>query len=180
MSLPSLASSSSSSSVRPAFVAHVKAYLQTAVPLAPSHVHPAFVFRGSIPAGVMQSSAEYLRYRDGVLASFPDWLNRATEVVFSRAGGKESAIAKVSWSGTNTGDGGVLGGDHAATGRRVSYRGLVWLEQDADACAQAGVDGLTGGEVYGDLARFKRQLAGEETVLDDEWQAVREPVDLGV
>jgi hypothetical protein len=117
-----------------------------------------------------------LSYRQGVLKAFPDWINNPTEVVLSASPVdlsnpdspvKESAIARMVWTGTNTGDGGVLGEGHLATGKRVSYRGIVWLERNA------GDEGLSGGEVYGDLASFHRQLAGLETVLDGAWDGAR-------
>lgn len=42
---------------------------------------------------------------------------------------KDVAIAKMLWSGTNSGNDGVLGEGWKAERRRVAYRGLIWLER---------------------------------------------------
>lgn len=147
----------------------VHSYIQTRLPLPPTHLQPDFSFTGSIPSSVQPSRDVYLRYRSRVLKSFPDWLNSPQEVVFSQSPhdgavpSKERAIAKIVWTGTNTGRGGVLGDGHEPTQRRVLYRGIVWLERNQ------GDAGLSAGEVYGDLARFRRQLDGLETVSDADW-----------
>jgi hypothetical protein len=161
---------------RPTFQYLVQSFIQTRHPLLPAHLSPTFAFRGSIPSSLLPTRDAYLSYRQDVLKAFPDWINNPTEVVLSASPVdlsnpdspvKESAIARMVWTGTNTGDGGVLGEGHLATGKRVSYRGIVWLERNA------GDEGLSGGEVYGDLASFHRQLAGLETVSDGAWDGAR-------
>lgn len=169
--------SSSSTSALP-FRRLVHSYIQTRVSLPPHHLSPSFAFVGSIPASELPSRDTYLAYRNKVLSTFPDWLNSAQEVVFSetirpRDGLRvEHAIAKLVWTGTHSGPGDLL--DRPPTGRRVCYRGLVWLER------VQGDEGLTRGEVYGDLAKFHRQLAGE-AVSDEEWfEARTNPIELDV
>ena len=63
----------------------VHSFIQTVEPLHPVLLHPTFKFKGSIPGGVLNTSTDYLKYRESVLHSCPDWLNSTQDICWSTA-----------------------------------------------------------------------------------------------